>query len=248
MRFVSVAQRMNINQLYLLEHSFRFWQFKGLYVSIRADNEHGLRQQGWLDKRCTQDLSNYKLLINEMRQRKLPIEVKFGLEICYFAGYEQRIKELTSDYKWDFLTGSIHWINGWGFDHKEALQAWRNVDVDQVYRQYYEKMILLVESDCFGILAHPDSVKCHGYYPKADLSSYYQILAKALSKRKIYAENSGGLKLNYGCEELGLNQRLLRILLEKGVMLLPASDAHRPEDVGSNIRELQLRAEAAGNA
>lgn len=43
----------------------------------------------------------------------------------------------------------------------------------------------------------------------------------------MYAEQNGGLTLNYGFEELGLNPRMLEILKAKRMRLLTASDAHR---------------------
>ena len=62
------------------------------------------------------------------------------------------------------------------------------------------------------ILAHPDSIKCFGYKPNIYLTEYYNKLSMLLNKHGIYAENSGGLKLNYSSDiELGLNPQLLSI-------------------------------------
>lgn len=55
----------------------------------------------------------------------------------------------------------------------------------------------------------------------------------------MYAEQSGGLNLNYSKDcELGMNPLMLSILKEKGVRILTASDAHSPDHVGTNIAEL----------
>ena len=55
----------------------------------------------------------------------------------------------------------------------------------------------------------------------------------------MYAEQSGGLALNYGFEELGMNQTLLNIFKNKNVDIRLASDAHKPEDVGANIAKME---------
>ena len=55
----------------------------------------------------------------------------------------------------------------------------------------------------------------------------------------MYAEQSGGLTLNYGFEELGMNKTLLNVFKNKNVDIRFASDAHKPEDVGANILEMQ---------
>ncbi|MBQ8040843.1 MAG: histidinol phosphate phosphatase, partial [Lachnospiraceae bacterium] len=89
-------------------------------------------------------------------------------------------------------------------------------------------------------LAHPDSIKCFGYKPDVDLTEYYNKLAKLLNKHGMYAENSGGLRLNYSPDlELGLNPQLLSVLRKNNVRIETASDAHKQSDVGANSRELE---------
>ena len=60
----------------------------------------------------------------------------------------------------------------------------------------------------------------------------------------MYAENSGGLRLNYSPDlELGLSKRLLEAFKQNDVQIYTASDAHKQSDVGANIRELELMLE-----
>jgi len=237
MEFVKKAQERNIHKLYLLEHSHRFKEFKGLYDSIiEADGCSELQKQ-WLASKCTISLKEYKDLIIEMRRKKLPIEVKFGLEICYFPEKEEYIKSTTSDFNWDFLTGSIHWIDGWGFDHPKTKDLWEHKDINHIYEKYYNLMIKLVESKLFNILAHPDSIKCFNYYPKKDISYLYEKLALSLKENNLKAEFSNGLFINYSHIELGMNKKLLKILMDNDVEIVTASDAHTPHDVGRYIKE-----------
>jgi histidinol-phosphatase (PHP family) len=56
----------------------------------------------------------------------------------------------------------------------------------------------------------------------------------------MYAENSGGLRLNYNpALELGLNKVLLSVFQKNNVQIATASDAHQQSDVGANIPELE---------
>ena len=56
----------------------------------------------------------------------------------------------------------------------------------------------------------------------------------------MYAENSGGLQLNYSPDiELGLNPKLLSILIKNNVRIETASDAHKQSDIGANILEFE---------
>lgn len=89
-------------------------------------------------------------------------------------------------------------------------------------------MFQLCDSGLFNGLAHPDSIKCFGYKPDIDLTEYYNKLAVLLNKNGMYAENSGGLQLNYSHDiELGLNPQLLSVLRKNNVQIETASDAHK---------------------
>ncbi len=91
----------------------------------------------------------------------------------------------------------------------------------------------------FG-LAHPDSIKCFGYTPDFDLSGVYNELSTLLCKHGMYAENSGGLRLNYSPDlELGLNAALLSAFKMNNVHIETASNSHKQSDTGANILELE---------
>lgn len=237
MEFVKYAQQRNIDKLCLLEHSHRFIEFRDIYDSIVSDDGYGKYQRDWLARRSELHLSEYKQFIDEMRGLDFPIDINFGLEICYFPNKEEKIKECISDFDWDFVTGSVHWIDSWGFDHPKTKDSWEKQDIDRIYIRYYELMIKLVESKIFNVLAHPDSIKCFNYYPSIDLSHIYKELSLALKDSKMKVEFSNGLYINYKHKELGLNRKLLRVFLENEVEIVMASDAHRPEDVGKYIKK-----------
>lgn len=181
-------------------------------------------------------LDSYKTFVSEMRQMEFPITVKFGLEVCYIEEKESDIRDIIRDFDWDFVTGSVHWVDGWGFDHMKEF--WEGKDVEGVYIRYYETMESLIKSRLFNIVAHPDSIKCFGHEAVYDLSQTYEKIADLLNEYGMCAEQSSGLYINYGFDELGMNKRMLKVFKDKGVKLLTVSDAHRPEDVGKFIKEM----------
>ena len=97
----------------------------------------------------------------------------------------------------------------------------------------------LIKSNLFNTVAHPDSIKCFGKHPSFDLKETYMEIANLLNEYNMYAEQSAGLHLNYGCTELGMNKEMYEIFKRKNVKIHTASDAHRPEDVGKYIKELR---------
>jgi histidinol-phosphatase (PHP family) len=231
--FMTNAQSAGLAEIYLLEHTHQFREFAKVYEPVRAYNEY---QQAWITSKMNGSIEQYLAFIAKVKANRYPVKVRFGLEVCYIPEKESLLADILDQYSFDFLTGSVHWIDGWGFDHKSEF--WQGKDVNKAYRRYYQIMGELVESGLFDGLAHPDSIKCFGYYPSFDLTAAYEELAMLLCKHGMYAEQSGGLALNYGFPELGLNRKLLTVLQANGVMIKTASDAHRVQDVGRNIPEL----------
>jgi histidinol-phosphatase (PHP family) len=238
-RFVERGQAAGIHELRLLEHSSRFQEFRQVYRSVEEHPQVGGYQSEWLNSKCVMRLADYQQLVSETRSQAYPVALKFGLEVCYFPEYEREIGDIVGGFDWDFLTGSIHWIDGFGFDHEENIPIWRTLNVDRLYRRYYELILQCIESGIFDVIAHPDSIKCFGFYPSEDMGSIYEEVAWSALAHGTSLEFSNGLHLNYGHHELGPNRQFLGILQQHGVHLLTASDAHRPEDVGRYIREAE---------
>lgn len=234
-QFVRTAMERGIDEIYLLEHSHRFREFAGVYEVIARNHPY---QKEWLGRKMGLSLDEYKKFILELRRYEFPVKLRYGLEVCYVEGCESEIGKLISDFDWDFVTGSVHWIDGWGFDHRKEF--WEGRDVDKLYERYYAIMEKLILSGLFTTVAHPDSIKCFGHRTARDLTQTYEQLAELLNAHGMMAEQSAGLKINYGVDEPGMNRKMLEVFLRKGVRLLPASDAHRPEDVGRFVKEMSL--------
>jgi len=235
--FVKTAVNRGIDEIYILEHSHRFKEFVPMYKSICDFSDY---QKEWFRRNNNQNLSinSYITFIDYAKQISYPIKIKFGLEICYFEDNEILISDILNSYSFDFATGSIHWVDGFGFDHKK--ENWNGMDVDRIYNRYYETMQKAIESNLFTGIAHPDSIKVFGHQPSFELTSTYSLLANLLNNHNIYVEQSGGLHLNYSIDcDLGMNKEMLRVFTVAGVRILTASDAHSPNDVGANIVELR---------
>lgn len=235
--FISAALEAGLDEIYLLEHTHQFYEFESVYAPVKNYNDF---QRDWLSQKMNGSIESYLCFIESIRGRTYPVKVKFGLEVCYIPETAGRLSAILKQYNFDFLTGSVHWIDGWGFDHAKQKGIWAIVNVDEKYKRYYNIMCELCDSGLFSGLAHPDSIKCFNYLPSCDLTETYHKLACATNRNNMYAENSGGLRLNYDPDlELGLNQKLLRIFKENNVNILTASDAHKQSDTGANILELQ---------
>lgn len=231
--FVEQAQKRDIKHIYLLEHTHQFYEFKQMYKPIEEYNEY---QKKWLSTKLTASFGDYIDFVEAAGKYRFPIAVSFGLEVCYIPETKPALLDILKQANMDFIVGAVHFIDNWGFDHR--AEHWDGRDIDNAYMRYYEIMLDMIKLGVFDGVAHPDSIKCFGNYPSYDLEKTYENIAKALVATDMYAEQSGGLALNYGFPELGMNAKMLRALKRNGVRIVTASDAHKPEHVGLNIREL----------
>ena len=235
-KFVDRAVETGVDEIRLLEHNFRFEEFVPMYDSVRAYSDFTdawFRRVGGVRK-----LEEYLELIELVRKQEYPVEIKFGMEVCYFPKYEEMTRELTHGKGLDFLLGSVHFAGDFAFDHTAEL--WEGEDVDEVFRKYFEDEILLAKSGLFDGIGHPDSITLFGHRPSFALSGYYERLAEELAKSGMYAdENSGVARRCAGTATLGMNAELLGALKRHGVRIITSSDAHCPEDVGDRIPEME---------
>lgn len=144
---------------------------------------------------------------------------------------------MTKDRGFDFLLGSVHFVDDFAFDHKS--EHWNNMNTDRVYQRYFETSIDLAKCGIYSGIAHPDCVKLFGHEPSFPLFKYYEELAQILSVQNMYAELSSGIYRRCpNTAELGMNKDMLRCMKKYNVKIVTVSDAHCPEDVGSKILEL----------
>lgn len=241
LEFVEEAHKKGLTKIQILDHTHRFIEFEPIYTELK---EYEV-QKVWLEnkkmkfKDHVQDLVD---LMKEVKSMDLPIEVTYGLEVCYVPSYEDYIREVLSKYQFDFIVGAIHSIDGILYDmgfSKELL--WNQYDVNHIYKRYYELVCQLIESDLFTQLAHPDQVKLFEIYPTYDLKPTYEKIALLLNKHHMKAENNVGCYYRYKHPDMGLSEEILKLFKENNVQLITTSDAHKPSDVGSYIKEAMMR-------
>lgn len=230
--FVEQARRTGMEEIWLLEHSYRFREFTPLYRQVTAASQPVAQWFARKAGRC--GLADYLGFVEHMKKESFPIRVRFGLEVCYFQQGEEEIGRLLQGGGLDFAVGSVHFVDSFAFD--QSPDYWRGRDVDQVYRRFFETTLDLIDSGLFQGLAHPDSVKIFGFRPSFSLEPFYDQVARALARRGMYAEeNSGVYRRSQGKGGLGLEPAFLKALRRQGVSIVTASDAHCPQDVGAQI-------------
>lgn len=241
--FIHYALVRGIKEIYFLEHTHIFRECQSLYSEMAGYNTY---QGQWYAKKLknARPMADYIEFVEWMKKHSFPVKLKFGLEVCYSPEREKDIEILKELYPFDFLVGSIHFIDGWAFSHMRQPWEKENYDLHMLYSRYYKLMYRLVQSKLFSGLAHPNSLQCFGAYPEGPYNVEYEQIAKELKRNNMYIEQSSGLAINYGDTNVGMNSEMLQSMIKYEVPILTASDAHVPKDVGKLIPEMNRMIES----
>ena len=112
------------------------------------------------------EVQKYIELIDEVKNNyQNKIEILTGFEVDFLPGYSD---DSIFDLDIDYFIGSVHFLNikdePWGFDNPEFIKEWENRDVDDIYNEYFSKIIELANSKLFDIVGHLDLIKVFGFY------------------------------------------------------------------------------------
>jgi histidinol-phosphatase (PHP family) len=192
------------------------------------------------------ELPKYHETIEEVRKRYASqISVKIALESDFLIGYENKTKAIIDSYPYDYIIGSVHFIDDWAFDDPATREYWKKYDVNEVYLKYYALLRRSAQSGLFQIIGHCDLPKKFGARPTIDLTQEIKTTAHVFKEVGVAVEiNTAGLRKPIAEMYPALN--CLKIYCEAGVPLTFGSDAHTPGDVGKDFDKAVDLAKAAG--
>lgn len=177
--------------------------------------------------------------------RKSPIRVSLGIEADFVPGYEKTLAALLSCYPFDYVIGSVHFLDGWGFDNPAEIEEYGRRDLDRVYEEYFALVQQAALSGLFDIIAHPDLIKKFAFRPRRDLRRLYEETAAVFKRAGVCAEvNSAGLRNPAG--EIYPAPDFLKCFFKYGVPVTLGSDAHHPDQVGAGLIEAVRLVREAG--
>ncbi|QCT94122.1 histidinol-phosphatase [Caminibacter mediatlanticus TB-2] len=177
-----------------------------------------------------EDMPKYEKLIKNLKKEyedKIKILVGYEVDFTPKKYLDKRVLEANVDY----LIGSVHFLDNWGFDNPEFLKEWNKRDVDDVYKEYFSLIEEMANSKLFQIVGHLDLIKVFGYKPKKNIKDLAKNAIKAIKKADMTIEiNTAGLRKPV--KELYPSDELLEMILEENINLTLSSDAHSPNQVG----------------
>ena len=174
-------------------------------------------------------------LIKRIQQDNPDINIRPGLEIDFIPGREKYINSIIMSAPWDYLIGSVHFIDGWGFDHPDYIDEFEYSDIDIIFDQYYNLIAQTVDSGLFDIVGHLDLIKIWGHKPiKKSASAYVEPILKKIKASGLVVEiNSAGLRKPV--KEIYPSREIMEQMFRLNIPVTLGSDAHNPEQVGDEL-------------
>ena len=184
-------------------------------------------------------ISDVQSLQKEYKDR---IKILLGYEVDYLKGH---IDKRVINSKVDYLIGSVHFLDTWGFDNPEFNDEYSKRNIDDIWQEYFRNIEAMAETGYFDIVGHFDLIKVFNFLPKKDIRSIATPALKAIKKANMVLElNSAGLRKP--CKEVYPSQLLLEVAYELDIPITFSSDAHAIGQVGFKYNEVTKLAKKIG--
>lgn len=181
-------------------------------------------------------------VLSAKEKYKEKIEIFLGYEVDYLEDYMDK-RVLNADV--DYLIGSVHFIEEWGFDNPEFIGNYKNQDIDKIWEKYFNAIEEMARSRLFDIVGHMDLIKIFKYIPKKDINEIAKNALRAIREADMSIEiNVAGFRKPIG--EAYPSLSLLKEAKKLDIPITFASDAHKPEQVGLFSDETIAMAKNAG--
>jgi histidinol-phosphatase (PHP family) len=193
------------------------------------------------------ELPKYQAMMDRVRAKFPDYTIKVGLEADFVPGFEDKTQAILDAYPYDYVIGSVHFIENWAFDDPDPPQnlKWKEKDVDTVYRDYYRLLRGAAKSGLFDIMGHVDLVKKFGHRPAGNLRTEVEETARTFRKSGVTVEiNTSGLRKPV--KEIYPSLDVLKVYRSQDVPITFSSDSHDPGDVGRDFDKAAELARAAG--
>ena len=191
-------------------------------------------------------LGDYVLELRAAAHEVRGVTLRLGIEADFFPETIDDLRERLAPYPWDYVIGSVHYVDGFPID--ENTRFWDALTVDdqnEKWRLYWVRIRQLAESGVFDFVAHPDLPKKFGHRPTVDLTPEITAALDAIAAADMAIEiNTAGWSLPAG--EAYPSLELLKAARAREIPLLINADAHFPEFLTRNFDRARDLAREAG--
>jgi histidinol-phosphatase (PHP family) len=155
------------------------------------------------------------------------VRVFDAVEVDYHPADEDAIAAFLDEAGFEYAVGSVHEVREANV-HRECFADLDEAEQRAAVDEYFDRLVALVESGLFDIVAHPDIVERNPALRGYATEDHYRAVAAALADSDAVPEmNAGRVDREYG--KFHPNPAFLSVLAEYDVPVTLGSDAHSPD-------------------
>lgn len=188
-------------------------------------------------------MAEYEQNILRLKEKyKNDIDVLLAYEVDFINGYMDK-RVLNSNV--DYLIGSVHFIDKWGFDNPKFIGSYKHKDIDKIWQEYFDAIKAMAKTGYFNIIGHLDLIKIFNFMPKKDIRLIAKDAIKAIKDTDLTVEiNMAGYRKP--TKEAYPSFELLQEIFALDIPITFGSDAHKPEHVGLFSKQVLYLAKQIG--
>ena len=171
-----------------------------------------------------------KDILNLKEKYKDSIEILLAYEVDYMSN-EQYLETDILNANVDYLIGSVHFIDKWGFDNPEFIGKYEDKDIDKIWEEYFQVVSAMVKTGYFNVVGHLDLIKVFKFLPTQNIETIASQTMQDIKDSGMVLEiNSAGLRKPI--KEQYPSYELIKMAFELNIPITFGSDAHAIDQIG----------------
>jgi len=212
-------------------------------ISIFGFSDHAPMNFDTKYRMTFEQMQEYEDMLKDVATKyRDKIDVRLGYEVDYIDGL---VDERVMNRDVDYFIGSVHFIDKWGFDNPEFIGKYDEMDIDELWKKYFDSISKMAQTKQFDIVGHFDLIKVFKYFPKVDITTLASNALDAIADSNMVIELNGA-GLRKPVKEAYPSFTLLKEIQRRGIPISFGSDAHETSQVGQFSEQLITFAKEAG--
>jgi len=178
-----------------------------------------------------EDMVLYLNWIEKAKKHYPEINILTGIEAEYYEGYENYIYNFLSNYSFDLVLMSVHYVKKWKGKNWVFNYNFPEKTFSQIYKEYLDAVNSGIKTGFYDAVAHLDILK-QPHKPFIDnvLEEIKQTIELIKKKDMSIEVNTSGLRKK--AKEIFPSKRIIELIVNKKVPMIIGSDSHEPAQVG----------------
>ncbi|MFC1511970.1 histidinol-phosphatase HisJ family protein [Candidatus Latescibacterota bacterium] len=162
------------------------------------------------------------------------IAIRLGAEMDMDLSRVDEISDIINRYPFDYVIGSVHYLEGWPFDQEQYADRFDGTDLSELYGIFFEKLADAARTGLYDIAGHIDNLKRMGCHLPDTQGGIVEDVARVFAEMNVAVEvNTSGY--DHPVAEAYPSLWIIKVLNRYDIPVTVGSDAHQPEQVGRHF-------------